>query len=1051
MKLERLDIRRLPGIDDPFALTVGPAVNLVVGPNASGKSSLARAVRDLLWPARHDGGVRWLRARFRDGETELAVTCDGGAPVWTRGGQPVDPPRLPPPHLADCYRLTAPDLLGPDGDLDRGLAAAIRTEMTGGFDLDGLAATLPRPRRGATDLVNALNAAREDTARLTRAQDDLATRGAGLQELQERIAAAETAAARTAALAARRDLADARRTRDEATAALEVFPETMAAVRPEDPDTFVQLQQTLAARHRRVAELDAEIADLAGRLEGLTVPPGDAAGEAARIAALAVACRDAAHAAALAAERRTALADALAAAERAADTNDTPDDPLLRLQRTLDTMDAGLAAIAADADGAAGSAAVPGPGRAVALLVVAAVLVAGAALPLTAAPAVRLAAGAGALVLGALGVLDLVRTSRRRAVFAQRSHLAALATAAAARRDDLIARRDDLARAGASAAEARGRLDAALAAAATALVPWGLPAPSTAADAEAAAAALRDRLHRRGELADRRERARRDRDEADRDAAAAARLADDLRQRLGLPADLAEVGPVRDLADRLPAWSAARDARQAAEAACRGRQEDAARLAAAAQLPPEEDIPAGPALDAAIAAANEAAAAAPGLREDLGSLRQELKAAEAGHSLAVALAREQACREDLAAWRDRAREQLAEAALLDELRHSHDTLAAPPRLKEANRLLDEFTAGRHALALGTRDGAPVFTVADRRTDTHLDLAQLSDGTRAQVLLALRIAFVTGIEPGGRPPLFLDEALTTSDPTRLAAVAVSLGRLAATTGRQVFYLTSQPADVGAWRAALGKGGLPEPTILDLAMARGLGNAAGPDQLAPAPPPPVPAVDGRDAATYGALLQVPAFDPRQPWQAADTFHLAAPDLELVRRLRVAGVTAAGDWRPPAPAGGRRRGRRRRARTPGRRPGGPAGLRRRVGRRPAAAGGAGRHGRQRRRVRHLPAPGAGAAAGMRMECGTIPGSGRGRRPAALPDPQAGGPARASGRRRLPGRPPRPGHRPARHRSGAARRRRAYESAPVRGGRARSGAPAPAGDPARNRGRSV
>ncbi len=39
MRLHQLDIRRLPGLDDPFSLQPGPGVNLVVGPNASGKSS----------------------------------------------------------------------------------------------------------------------------------------------------------------------------------------------------------------------------------------------------------------------------------------------------------------------------------------------------------------------------------------------------------------------------------------------------------------------------------------------------------------------------------------------------------------------------------------------------------------------------------------------------------------------------------------------------------------------------------------------------------------------------------------------------------------------------------------------------------------------------------------------------------------------------------------------------------------------------------------------------------------------------------------------------
>ncbi|MFO7607863.1 MAG: hypothetical protein R6X35_01515, partial [Candidatus Krumholzibacteriia bacterium] len=293
----------------------------------------------------------------------------------------------------------------------------------------------------------------------------------------------------------------------------------------------------------------------------------------------------------------------------------------------------------------------------------------------------------------------------------------------------------------------------------------------------------------------------------------------------------------------------------------------------------------------AIAAPPASAAEAGRLSQQLGSLLQELRTAEAGHGLAEALAREDAVGDDIAAWCTGAREQLAEAALLAELRQQHEALAAPPRLREANRLLGEFTLGRYALALGGGADGATFVVDDRQTGRQLQLAQLSDGTRMQVLLAVRVAFIGGIETGARPPLILDEALTTSDPERLAAVATSLGRLAAATGRQVIYLSSQPADLAAWRGALHRAGLPEPCILDLAVARNRGRAADPTQLAPTLPAPVPAPDGRDAAAYGALLGVARFDPRRPWQQTDTFHLAAPDLVLVHRLRTAGLVTAG----------------------------------------------------------------------------------------------------------------------------------------------------------------
>jgi len=54
MRLQRLTLRRLPGIHREFELTdLSPRLNVIVGPNASGKTSICQAVRRLLWPLKH--------------------------------------------------------------------------------------------------------------------------------------------------------------------------------------------------------------------------------------------------------------------------------------------------------------------------------------------------------------------------------------------------------------------------------------------------------------------------------------------------------------------------------------------------------------------------------------------------------------------------------------------------------------------------------------------------------------------------------------------------------------------------------------------------------------------------------------------------------------------------------------------------------------------------------------------------------------------------------------------------------------------------------------
>ena len=49
-------------------------------------------------------------------------------------------------------------------------------------------------------------------------------------------------------------------------------------------------------------------------------------------------------------------------------------------------------------------------------------------------------------------------------------------------------------------------------------------------------------------------------------------------------------------------------------------------------------------------------------------------------------------------------------------------------------------------------------------------SELSDGTRIQLLLACRLAYLEEAEGDTKTPLFLDEVLSTTDPERFTAVA-----------------------------------------------------------------------------------------------------------------------------------------------------------------------------------------------------------------------------------------------------------------------------------------
>ena len=194
MRLRRIAIRRLPGIPRPgFELDgFADGINVVVGPNASGKTSIPRAVRAALYGGelvRESVDVEavfalGVREKEGDGKGDgegrredlLQAARTGGALIWTRDGQRVEAPPLPEHRFVSCFTLHLEDLLAGDADTDADIARRLVREMAGGYDLDAArnecGFSVP-PRVGQTE-------AREVSA----AETDLRRRQGRYRELQ---------------------------------------------------------------------------------------------------------------------------------------------------------------------------------------------------------------------------------------------------------------------------------------------------------------------------------------------------------------------------------------------------------------------------------------------------------------------------------------------------------------------------------------------------------------------------------------------------------------------------------------------------------------------------------------------------------------------------------------------------------------------------------------------------------------------------------------------------------------------------------------------------
>lgn len=187
----------------------------------------------------------------------------------------------------------------------------------------------------------------------------------------------------------------------------------------------------------------------------------------------------------------------------------------------------------------------------------------------------------------------------------------------------------------------------------------------------------------------------------------------------------------------------------------------------------------------------------------------------------------------------------------------------PQVFHRARALFAHITRGAWQLALiESNDHEASFHAVDSRTQRVVPLSELSSGTRVQLLVAVRVAFVESEERDIMLPLFLDETLGTSDDVRAGALIDAVLSLVEQ-GRQVFYLTAQSDEVAHWRSVLSRRAVPSCEI-DVAALRRMSDPADSSAITAREslvqtrvmPADVPAVDGHTHASYGRALQVPA---------------------------------------------------------------------------------------------------------------------------------------------------------------------------------------------------
>lgn len=155
------------------------------------------------------------------------------------------------------------------------------------------------------------------------------------------------------------------------------------------------------------------------------------------------------------------------------------------------------------------------------------------------------------------------------------------------------------------------------------------------------------------------------------------------------------------------------------------------------------------------------------------------------------------------------------AAVLRRSIERYRSLHQDPLMLRANNLFSRFTEAHYAeLFVDTNEKGEPVILARRRDKALHDMTQMSDGTREQLFLALRIAAIESyVEVSGPAPVLFDDVFLESDEARSERIFEALGELALRT--QVIVLTHHHHLVAVGRTALGDmlrvQELPAPTM------------------------------------------------------------------------------------------------------------------------------------------------------------------------------------------------------------------------------------------------
>src|SRR5690625_1731807 len=270
--IRNLSIDKMPGFPKGMKAMdyLASNINVIAGPNASGKSSTARMIQNVIWKQNIDRIS--VAAKIEIDKKEWGLHIDSGYYSSQSNGLDEPLPSIPAVEEAKRYFLALHELIKED---DQNLAAAILQEAIGGYDLQEAKKSLEysssTPNRRINEYRN-YEAKREKVESLEKEQIGLQNEEKKLAGLTEKLDVAKNAVILQQGYAYLIEVFEAQSQKKILEEQKELFPKQMPLLIGNEYEVLNDLEKSINNRKLEIARVDREKESKRKELAELQIP-----------------------------------------------------------------------------------------------------------------------------------------------------------------------------------------------------------------------------------------------------------------------------------------------------------------------------------------------------------------------------------------------------------------------------------------------------------------------------------------------------------------------------------------------------------------------------------------------------------------------------------------------------------------------------------------------------------------------------------------------------------------------------------------------------------